>query len=162
MGGGKLSNGMKWICLNLKVYYICGMIEGYEFVYALSSSGQVFYIGRTKDVCKRYDQHLLSGKHPITRVARYISILLAFGHTPVIRIIDYLPADDAKKREDDLICSLKMAGQDTLNGTSRVESQYFNKWPKWAPLHPSKSEMREVINALSKARVLFTRQNIKK
>src|ERR1700761_8010891 len=122
------------------------MIEGYEFVYALSSNGQVFYIGRTKDVCTRYDQHLSSGKHPKTRVARYISILMAFGHIPIIRIIDYLPADEAQKSEDNLICSLKRSGQDLLNGSSRVESQYFNRWPKWAPICPSKLEMRQVIN----------------
>jgi len=138
------------------------MIKGYEFIYALSSNGQVFYIGRTKDVCKRYDQHLLSGKSPKTRVARYISILVAFGHTPIIRIIDYLPAKEAKESEDNLICSLKIAGQDILNGSSRVESQYFNKWPKWASAAPSTTEMKAIINEFSRARIMFTKQNIKK
>jgi len=95
-------------------------------------------------------------------VARYISILTALGCVPIIRLIDYLPENEAKKLEDDLICSLKMAGQDILNGFSRVENQYFNRWPKWASITPSKLEMREIINEFSKMRITFTKQTIKK
>ena len=133
------------------------MIPGYEFVYALSHEGQVFYVGRTIDVLKRFDQHLSSGKRPKTRVSRYISILIAFGYTPVIKVINYIPAAEAHDLEEKLIQSFKLAGQDILNGSSFVETQYFNIWPKWAPRNPSKLVMREVINHMAKQRVYFTK-----
>ena len=135
------------------------MIEGYEFIYALSYKGQVFYIGRSADALRRYDQHIAACLSSQTRVARFISILRAFDGIPMMRIIDYLPKTEAMELENQLIAHFKAAGQDILNGSSAIESTFCYRLPKWASENPQRKEIREIINYWMKYRVLAAKFN---
>ena len=85
-----------------------------KFVYSLSHNGQVFYIGCTKDIHKRYKQHIKHTWQP-TANAKYIADLLQQGIFPEINIIDYLPECEAMVKEIVLIKMFNKAGQKLTN-----------------------------------------------
>jgi len=90
-----------------------------------------------------------------------MALLIAFGETPIIRIIDYLPDTASFALERKLISAFKLAGHDILNGYAEVESKDYNRWPYWASTQPSRQEMREIINYWSRQRIELVKRDIK-
>lgn len=106
-----------------------------SYVYSLSCDGNVFYIGVTKNMLVRYKQHLAAW--------RYIRQLLADNKVVHINHIAYLPNEEAKKKEKELIYSLTKMGQKLLNNTSSWRAGWdFHQ----RPFNVSVKEMQAFID----------------
>lgn len=90
-----------------------------KFVYSLVDNGQVFYIGCTKDIHKRYRQHIMKSNKTLSGV--YISAMIERGVFPEINILSYLPECEAHFEEAKIINTFSHAGQPLIN------SQYFRR-----------------------------------
>lgn len=91
------------------------MMPNMYFIYSLSCEGQIFYIGKTKNMAARYIAHLSA--HPLTTVGKHINTLLAAGKAIKMHQIDYLAEKEAweREREMKLIYDLSKAGQSICN-----------------------------------------------
>lgn len=110
--------------------YICYMISGMYFVYSLTCDNSVFYIGMTNNLAARYSSHLNShrAKRP-TAVATHIGHLLSINKVIKLIIIDYLPREEAEKKERDIIYLFSCAGHFILNEQHTLfKFRNHNKW----------------------------------
>lgn len=89
------------------------MNEKYEFVYSLIYQDRVFYVGRCKDLLKRYRWHL--NAPGTAKSAQYIRWIISQGHYPDINIIDWIPEKEAIKREAQIILDFSVAGHTLTN-----------------------------------------------
>lgn len=85
-----------------------------RFVYSLLDGNNVFYIGCTTDICKRYRQHLQKVSHS-TQVNKYIQQMINEGRYPEINILYHLPEVDAYFKEAEVISAFSRAGHILTN-----------------------------------------------
>lgn len=112
------------------------MHEEYEFVYSLVYQGKVFYIGRCKDILKRYRWHLHASG--VAESAKYIRWILSQGDFPDINIIDWIPKKDALHREAQIILDFSVAGHALTNYQFKRNPHYDIKN---RPANPTKKDM---------------------
>jgi hypothetical protein len=116
------------------------MDNNYEFVYSLIYQGKVFYIGRCKDVLKRYRWHLHATGS--ANSAEYIRQILSNGEFPELNIIDWIPHQDAIAREAQIINDFSVAGHSLTNHVFAREPHYpVNK----RPACPTKKDMFKIV-----------------
>ena len=87
--------------------------KDYEFVYSLLYQGKVFYIGRCKDMLKRYRWHLHA--NGTAKSTEYIRWILSNGEFPDINVIDWIPKEEAYHREAQIILDFSAAGHVLTN-----------------------------------------------
>ena len=83
------------------------------FVYCLSHNGNIFYIGRTKNVLSRYKSHL-NNKRP-SHLRDYIKSILEAGELPTLTVITYQRYIEAESVEETLIKCMSIGGQRLFN-----------------------------------------------
>ncbi len=118
--------------------YLFMALPNMYFVYSLSFEGDVFYIGKCKDLAARYAAHMGTSKYPEGYpTGAKIATIIKSGGCPEIRIIDYLEAEQAIKRENELISLFFKAGQSLTNvngkpwrGLFDIERFDFHRTPK--------------------------------
>lgn len=94
------------------------MIDNMYFIYSLLVDGQVFYIGKCKNLAARYSAHTskaLRKGHCDNAITARLREILAQGKCPIIKAIDYLPLKEALEREKELIQTFYAAGQRIAN-----------------------------------------------
>jgi hypothetical protein len=99
------------------------MIDDMCFIYALSYNDNVFYIGRTKDMAARYLSHIRG--HECLSVSSYIKSIIKNGDTPIMQLIEYIPASLGKNREAEVIKLFTKSGHKLLNDVHT----YKPAWP---------------------------------
>lgn len=93
------------------------------YVYSLADIGNVFYIGASKDVFKRYCMHC-RGEEGL-EVSHYIQHVMADGRFPDINIMYYLPKNDAYAKEGELISLFSLCGHQLVNSDfNGIANQY--------------------------------------
>lgn len=98
------------------------------FIYSLSFAGNVFYIGKTKDLANRYRWHIYNKCN--SQLSQHIQTLIANNNYPEMRICNYLKANDAAKRERDLIRLFSQLGQRLYN----IYGLWYAAW-EWDKMH---------------------------
>lgn len=97
------------------------------YLYGLTDprTGVVGYVGRAADPVKRWRQHLAEpGGHDAKSLEssakhKWLSSLRAEGIEPSLTVLDCVPAEDADRRERELIAQFRRAGQCLGNGHDR-------------------------------------------
>lgn len=137
------------------------MIDGYEFVYSMLYNGHVFYIGRSKDVLKRYSMHLSTASKTGYGTQRFISNILENDGLPDMDIIDYLPVQEAKIMEANIIHSFTAAGQTLTNSSHNARrGQVFYRFPLNIPKEMNKPDMCALIRYRADMRIHYKRMEI--
>jgi len=118
------------------------MKEGYKYVYSLLNNGNVFYIGCTNNLIRRYKQHLadLQIDYPLKK---HLLTLVNSGYYPDMNIIDYLPEKEALKLEFEIVMQFGKAGHHIFNDASKyiIHSQH----PKNIPDSPKYKDQLKAI-----------------
>ncbi len=83
------------------------------FIYTLSYNGNVFYVGKTNDICRRFSMHITSKKNFPLNI--HIRSIISQGYLPILNIITYQPNPYAARLERLLIQSLSNGGQKLFN-----------------------------------------------
>jgi predicted GIY-YIG superfamily endonuclease len=89
------------------------MVDNMEFVYSLSCEGNVFYIGRTKQLARRYKRHLAG--YECLPVHKHIKELIKQGKVIKMHMLEYLPRPQAIRKESDTMYLLTKAGHKLCN-----------------------------------------------
>ena len=97
----------------LRVDYICSMSKNMSFVYALSYNENVFYIGITCNLKRRYKTHI--NKYTGLPVSVYIQELITRGNVPIMKPLCYLPKAQAHIKESEIIRLFTKSGHKLLN-----------------------------------------------
>lgn len=113
------------------------MIPEMYFIYSLSCEGQIYYIGKTKDLATRYSSHLSTNE--ALNVSKYTAQLKSEGKQIMMNYIAYLPAKEAGEKEMKLILDLTKAGQKLQNS---VFVWQFHKHDKIPPNLSRKDMMK--------------------
>lgn len=104
-------------------------MEGMVFVYSLCSEGNIFYIGYTKNLAKRYQDHL-SG-NACCHSFNTIKQLKNDGKLIEMKVLYFLPIIEAKKKEIELIKLFTSAGLNLSNDMcNEYGKNYGWKWSK--------------------------------
>jgi predicted GIY-YIG superfamily endonuclease len=104
------------------------MVNEMLFIYSLSCEGNVFYIGRTKHLAKRYKKHLSCSE--CLPVHKYISELIKADKTILMNMLYYLPYKEAVRKEMEVIHLFSKAGHKLCNTTgTHVDSWSWVKKP---------------------------------
>lgn len=88
-------------------------IDKMYFVYTLSHNGVIFYVGCTKNVRKRYMQHISKGNKQET--GNKIRSIIDAGEMPELNIITYTLFVHARNIEETLIKCITAGGQHLYN-----------------------------------------------
>lgn len=96
------------------------LLDSMYFVYTLSHNGQLFYIGCTKDILLRYQQHLNKSTNKLIRAK--IAEILAAGQMPVLNVLTYTNKNHAFNIEEVLLKCLTIGGHKVLNSNFVRES----------------------------------------
>lgn len=113
------------------------------FIYSLSYQGQVFYIGVTIDMVKRYKIHLKSINQKLqNKTTLFIKKILENGDCPEINIVDRLPTQKAFELEGNLIQWISKMNQPLTNRQFKRQVLYI---PKNTPDKITKIDMIKII-----------------
>jgi predicted GIY-YIG superfamily endonuclease len=120
-----------------------------RYLYSLIIDDNVFYIGQTKDLVKRYKAHLRHRSN--TRVSVYIQQLLSAGKIPLMQKIAYLPENEVYQKEKDLIFSLTHMGHSLMNDNNICD------WHKLDKVNLSSSEamISQLINIQERTEYIY-------
>lgn len=88
-------------------------ISDYEFVYALTHEGNIFYVGKCKNVAVRYTSHLCNRTD--RELGTYVRSILTAGKFPILHIITFRPSREAESVEETLIKCMTTGGHKLLN-----------------------------------------------
>lgn len=91
------------------------------FIYTLSDSTGVRYIGKSDTPDQRYRGHLKDAKRNKFRKDKWIKSLLAKGEKPILEILDEVPKDNWKLFEMYWIDQFKAWNFDLVNGSNGGE-----------------------------------------
>ena len=83
------------------------------FVYSLVDHGRIFYVGSSKNVYKRLQAHCSLDWG--LEVQHYIQTLFAKGVFPEVRVLYYLPKEEALKKEAEIISLFSHCGHQLCN-----------------------------------------------
>jgi group I intron endonuclease len=99
------------------------------FIYTLEdSNGNVRYIGKTKNIKRRYREHIRNYKNSKTYVNNWIKSLIKDGESPVISILDEVDYDDSAFFEIYWISQFKSWGFNLANLTIGGDGISGYKW----------------------------------
>lgn len=91
------------------------------YIYTLSDSSGIKYVGKSNDPLDRLKSHLKDCKKKRTRKERWIHGMLERNELPVLEIIDHVPNNMWSFYESYWISQLKAWGFDLVNGTEGGE-----------------------------------------
>ncbi len=113
------------------------------FVYSLSYKGQVFYIGVTTDMVKRYKMHLTSIKQKAqNKTTLFIKMIIDNNDLPEMNIVDSGKIPHVFELEGNLIKWLSRMNQPLTNRQFKRDVLYN---PKNIPNRITKKDMLNII-----------------
>jgi hypothetical protein len=88
------------------------IVEAYIYALIDPDTNEIRYVGRTKDLSKRYSRHLIESQLPQSKTHKHnwIRKILKNGKKPLIRVLEKVPYEHCIETEQKWIASLKSGG----------------------------------------------------